>query len=345
MVDFLKHMHTLTDIALGSLLRWCELCPRKFARWRERYGQANEHNAQVPRDHWLEPGEKQAIVDYARQHPLEGYRGLTFMMIDAEVAAVAPSTTYRVLKDAGLIGRAGGRPSRKGAGFVQPLAPHEHWHVDFSYLNIGGVFYFLCAVLDGCSRMIVAWDICFAPPPGRSPLRGSLSAGCLAPLGWPTMREIDSEIVLQKAREAYPEARPRIITDQGSQFKSREFKAFIAQWQASHVMTSPYYPQSNGKLERFHQTLKDQAIRPLTPLDVEDAKRITGDFIEYYNTTRLHSAIGYIAPKDRLEGRQDQIHAARDKKLEEARSRRKVVREKLTLNTTLIHHQIHPAVA
>jgi putative transposase len=320
-VDFLKRMNTLTAIPFGNLLRWCELCPRKFARWRERYGKANEHNAAVPRDHWLEAWEKQAIIDYAREHPLDGYRSLTFMMIDADVAAVAPSTTYRVLKGADLIGRAGGKPSKKGTGFVQPLAPHEHWHVDFSYLNIGGVFYFLCAVLDGCSRMIVAWDI------------------------RPTMREIDSEIVLQKAREAFPEAKPRIITDQGSQFKSREFKSFIAQWQASHVMTSPYYPQSNGKLERFHQTLKDQAIRPLTPLDVEDAKRITGGFIEYYNTTRLHSAIGFIAPKDRLEGRHQAIHAARDKKLEDARQRRKIARQKLTQTTTRNPNLTTPAVA
>jgi transposase InsO family protein len=320
-VDFLKRMNTLTAIPLGNLLRWCELCPRKFARWRERYGKANEHNAEVPRDHWLEAWEKQAIIDYARQHPLDGYRSLTFMMIDADVAAVAPSTTYRVLKGAGLIGRAGGKSSKKGTGFVQPLAPHEHWHVDFSYLNIGGVFYFLCAVLDGCSRLIVAWDI------------------------RPTMREIDSEIVLQKAREAFPEAKPRIITDQGSQFKSREFKSFIAQWQASHVMTSPYYPQSNGKLERFHQTLKDQAIRPLTPLDVEDAKRITGGFIDYYNTTRLHSAIGFIAPKDRLEGRHQQIHATRDKKLEDARQRRKIARQKLTQTTTRIPNLTTPTVA
>jgi len=320
-VDFLKRMNTLTAIPLGSLLRWCELCPRKFARWRERYGKANEHNAEVPRDHWLEPWEKQAIISYARQHPMEGYRSLTFMMLDADVAAVAPSTTYRVLKGTGLIGGANGKPSKKGTGFVQPLAPHEHWHVDFSYLNIGGVFYFLCAVLDGCSRMIVAWDI------------------------RPTMREIDSEIVLQKAREAFPEARPRIITDQGSQFKSREFKSFIAQWQASHVMTSPYYPQSNGKLERFHQTLKDQAIRPLTPLDVEEAKRITGEFIEYYNTIRLHSAIGFIAPKDRLEGRHQQIHAARDKKLEDARERRKIARQKPTQTTTRKPNLTTPAVA
>ena len=321
MVDFLKRMNSLTDIAFGRLLRWCELCPRKFARWRERYGHAKEHNAQVPRDHWLEPWEKQAIIRYAQEHPLEGYRSLTFMMLDADVAAVAPSTTYRVLKGAGLIGRANGKPSKKGAGFVQPLTPHEHWHIDFSYINIGGTFYFLCAVLDGCSRMIVAWDI-------RT-----------------TMRAIDSEIVLQKAREAYPDARPRIISDQGAQFKSREFKAFITQWQASHVMTSPYYPQSNGKLERFHQTLKDQAIRPLTPLDLEDAKRITGDFIDYYNTTRLHSAIGFIAPKDRLEGGHELIHKARDKKLEEARHRRKLARQSLSSKPIPIQHPNLPAVA
>lgn len=321
MVDFLKHLHVLTAVPLAHLLRWCELCPRKFSRWCGRYGKSNEHNALVPRDHWLEPWEKQAIIRHAQAHPLEGYRTLSFMMLDADVTAVAPSTTYRVLKDAGLIGRACGKPSKKGTGFVQPLAPHEHWHVDFSYLNIGGIFYFLCAVLDGCSRMIVAWDI------------------------RPTMREIDSEIVLQKARETYPDARPRIISDQGAQFKSREFKHFISQWQASHVMTSPYYPQSNGKLERFHKTLKDQAIRPRTPLDLDDAKRITGDFIDYYNNTRLHSAIGYITPKDRLEGRQHAIHAARDKKLEKARHLRKIAKQSPFPTTTYQTEKTIPDVA
>lgn len=91
MVDFLKGMNSLTDIPFADLLRWCELCPRKFSRWRERYGKANEHNAPVPRDHWLEEWEKAAMIDYARQHPLEGYRSLTFMMLDAEGLEVAPS--------------------------------------------------------------------------------------------------------------------------------------------------------------------------------------------------------------------------------------------------------------
>jgi putative transposase len=320
-VDFLKRMNTLTEIPFGRLLPWLELCPRKFARWRERYGKANEHNAEVPRDHWLEPQEKEAILSYALAHPLEGYRSLTFMMLDADVAAVAPATAYRVLKAAGLIGRHKGKPSKKGTGFIQPLAPHEHWHIDFSYLNIGGTFYFLCCVLEGCSRAILAWDI------------------------RPAMREIDAEIVVQKAREAHPEARPRIISDQGSQFKSREFKAFITLWQASHVMTSPYYPQSNGKLERFHKTLKEQAIRPKTPLTLEDAKRITGDFIDYYNTQRLHSAIGYITPADRLAGRQDEIHTTRDKKLEAARERRRIARQTLPHTYPKTNSPATPAVA
>jgi putative transposase len=314
-------MHTLTAITFGRLLPWLELCPRKFARWRERYGKANEHNAAVPRDHWLEPREKEAIISYALAHPLEGYRSLTFMMLDADVAAVAPSTAYRVLKAAGLIGRAKGLPSKKGTGFVQPLAPHEHWHIDFSYINIGGTFYFLCCVLDGCSRAVLAWDI------------------------RPSMCTLDSEIVLQKARERYPGARPRIISDQGSQFKSREFKTFITLWQASHVMTSPYYPQSNGKLERFHKTLKEQALRPKTPLSLADAKRITGDFIDYYNTQRLHSAIGYITPADRLAGRQNEIHAARDKKLEAAREHRKLARQTITSIQNQTQLLTTPAVA
>jgi putative transposase len=314
-------MNTLTEISFARLLPWLELCPRKFARWRGRYGKANEHNAEVPRDHWLEPHEKQAIISYALAHPLEGYRSLTFMMLDAGVAAVAPSTAWRVLKAAGLIGRARGQPSKKGTGFVQPLAPHEHWHVDFSYINIGGTFYFLCCVLDGCSRAILAWDI------------------------RPSMTALDAEIVVQMAHERYPKARPRIITDQGAQFKSREFQTFLTLWQASHVMTSPYYPQSNGKLERFHKTLKEQAIRPKTPLSLADAKRLAGEFIDYYNTQRLHSAIGYITPADRLAGRHEQIHTARDKKLEAARERRKIARQTITPIQTLPQPLTTPAVA
>lgn len=303
MVDFLRHYHGLTGIAFVLLLGWLGLSPCKFGRWKSRYGKANEHNAMIPRDHWIEPEEQTAIVEFARQYPLEGYRRLTFMMLDRDVAAVSPATTYRVLKAAGIIGARSAPASAKGKGFVQPLAPHDHWHVDFSYLNLGGTFYYLCSVLDGCSRAILAWDI-------RA-----------------QMTEADAEIVLQRAREAHPQARPRIITDNGPQFIAKDFKEFIRVWQTTHVFTSPHYPQSNGKLERYHRTLKEQAIRPKTPLTLEDAKRIVADFIEHYNTTRLHSAIGYIAPADRIAGRHTDIFQTRDKKLETARDFRRIKRQ------------------
>jgi hypothetical protein len=98
----------------------------------------NEHNAWVPRDHWLTPAEREAIVAYHRAHAEEGYRRLTYMMLDADIVAVSPSTTYRVLRDAGVLRAWNHAPSKKGQGFQQPLAPHEHWHVDITYLRLAG---------------------------------------------------------------------------------------------------------------------------------------------------------------------------------------------------------------
>ncbi len=100
-----------------------------------------------------------AIIDFHLKNPLEGYRRLTFMMLDADIVAVSPSSVWRVLGRAGLLGKWNGKPSKKGTGFEQPLQPHEHWHVDVSYINISGTFYYLCSVLDGYSRLIVHWEM------------------------------------------------------------------------------------------------------------------------------------------------------------------------------------------
>lgn len=298
-VDFVRRWSEACELPSRRLLGWIEISERKFRDWRDRFGKVLERGWQVPRDHWLEPWEKRAIAEFAVAHPLEGYRRLCFMMLDRDVVAVSPASVYRVLKAEGLLGARWQKPTRKGTGFVQPLQPHDHWHIDFSYLKIAGTFYHLCCVLDGCSRYIVAWDI-------RE-----------------TMTEADAEIVLQRAREAHPQARPQIISDNGPQFVAKDFKEFIRVWQTTHVLTSPYYPQSNGKLERFHRTLKSSAIRPKTPLDLADARRVAGEFIEHYNQERLHSAIGYITPADRLAGRQAAIWAERDRKLAEARETRR----------------------
>ena len=100
----------------------------------------------------------------------------------------------------------------------------------------------------------------------------------------------------------------------------------------THVRTSPNYPQSNGKIERWHGTLKTECIRPGTPLSLDDARRIVGQWVEHYNTVRLHSAIDYIAPKDKLEGRAQSILAARDVKLAAAREKRRIKRQQAAKN-------------
>jgi putative transposase len=302
-VDFVRAWGDKTEIGVGRFLGWIELSTSKFYDWKQRYGKVNEHNAWVPRDHWLTEEERRQIIAFAYDHPLDGYRRQTFMMLDADVVAASPTSVWRVLHQAGLLARVNGKPSRKGTGFVQPLRPHEHWHVDVSYLNIAGTFYFLCSILDGYSRFIVHWEI-------RE-----------------KMEEGDVETIIQKAREQFPGVRPRIISDNGPQFIAKDFKEFIRICGMTHVKTSPYYPQSNGKIERFHRTIKGDCIRTQVPLSLEDARRLVANYVAHYNDTRLHSAIGYITPKDMLEGRANEILAARDRKLAEARERRKTLRQ------------------
>ena len=140
------------------------------------------------------------------------------------------------------------------------------------------------------------------------------------------MTEADIEIILQRARERFPNKKPRVISDNGPQFIAKDFKEFIRISGMDHVRTSPYYPQSNGKIERWHQSLKRECIRPKCPLSLEDARRIVDGFVEHYNTERLHSAIGYITPKDKLEGRENEIFSERDRRLHEARQLRKIRR-------------------
>jgi putative transposase len=152
---------------------------------------------------FLEDWEKQAIIGFHLKNPLEGYRRLTFMMLDADIMAVSPTSVWRVLGPAGLLSKWNGKPSKKGTGFEQPLAAHQHWHIDVSYINISGTFYYLCSILDGCSRYIVNWHL----------------------REW--MTEADIEVILERAKELHPEAKPRIISDSGPQFIAKDFKEFI----------------------------------------------------------------------------------------------------------------------
>ena len=103
-------------------MQWIGIGPSKFYAWKQRYGKVNEHNAWVPRDHWLETWEKLAIVAFHTEHPLEGYRRLTHLMMDQDVVAASPATVYRVLAEHGCFERWNRSDSKKGSGLQQPFA-------------------------------------------------------------------------------------------------------------------------------------------------------------------------------------------------------------------------------
>jgi putative transposase len=298
-VDYVRSFSERTELSARWVLEQFSIAPTQFYRWAARYGRVNTHNGQTPRDHWLRPAERAAILRYHETHAPEGYRRMTFMMLDADVVAVSPATVYRVLKAAGVLDRWSPKPSLKGTGFVQPLVPHEHWHIDISYVNLAGTFYYLCSILDGATRFLVHWE-----------LRERMTTA-------------DVETVIQRAREQYSDAHPRMISDNGPQFVAKDFKEFIRLAGMTHVRTSPYYPQSNGKLERWHQTLKVTTIRPKAPGSLDEARRLVAAFVEDYNHRRLHSAIGFVTPADMLAGRAEAIWTVRDQKLETARTRRR----------------------
>ncbi len=203
-MDYVRRWSEKTEIGVGRFIGWLGITASKFYGWRERYGKVNEHNGWIPRDFWLEQWEKEAIINFHLKNTLEGYRRLTFMMLDADIVAVSPSSVWRVLGQAGLLAKWKGKLSKKGTGFEQPLQAHQHWHIDVSYINISGTFYYLCSVLDGYSRYLVHWEIC------------------------ESMTEAEIELILQRARELFSNLSPRIISDNRRQSIARDLKSSSA---------------------------------------------------------------------------------------------------------------------
>jgi transposase InsO family protein len=221
------------------------------------------------------------------------------MMMDDDIAAVSPSTTYRVLKSMGLLNRWNKiKKSSKGNGFEQPVLVHQHWHIDIKYVNFRGTFLFLISIIDGYSRYIVHHELRM------------------------NMQEYDVEITVQRALEKYPCVKPRLITDNGSQFISKDFAEYLKQAGLQHIRTSIAYPQSNGKIERYHRTIHEECLMKKSLIDLDDARKQIANFIEYYNTKRLHSSLFYLTPDDFLNGRISEKLIERNTKLQLAKKAR-----------------------
>jgi len=185
------------------------------------------------------------------------------------------------LKQAGLTSRWPGlHGNAHKKGFEQPKRAHGQWHSDIAYLNILGTHYFFIGVLDGYSQAIIHHE-----------LRLDLTT-------------TDVEIVMERALAKLPAGsrKPLLITDNGSQYVSAQFKAYLRERDISHSRARPHHPQSNGKMERLHKSLKGECVRVTAMTDLEEARRLTAEYVEEYTTQRLHSALNYLTPADYLQG-------------------------------------------
>ena len=122
--------------------------------------------------------------------------------------------------------------------------------------------------------------------------------------------------------DKFPGVKPRIITDNGAQYISKEFKQFIKQAELEQITTSVKYPQSNGKIERFHRSINQECLRIISPVTFDDYKIYVEDYINFYNTKRLHASLSYLTPEDYLLGRKEEKLKLRETKLENAELQR-----------------------
>ena len=287
---------------MKEILKLIGIKKTKYYQWQYRTGKENSHNCVIPKGNWTLPQEKAAVINYVTQnYPVnsmflkEGYRRITYQMLDEDIVALKPSTVYRILKAAGLLNQWNTRKKAgKGLGFKQPDKPHKDWHTDIKYVNHLGTFLFLITVMDGYSRYILHHELRL------------------------NMTEYDVELTIQKAREKYPEESPNLISDNGPQYKAKEFAKYLKEIGLQHIKTSVGYPQSNGKMERFYRTLGEECLSTKSMLNLEDARSIISGFINYYNTQRLHSSLFYLTPEDFLMGRIEDRIKEREQKIQTA---------------------------
>ena len=227
------------------------------------------------------------------------YKKLTYTMIDNNIVYISASSVYRILKKHYLLGASYKEKGDAGEEYrEQPLFVHHHWHVDIAYVKIYGEFFYLIVILDGFSRYVVGWELML------------------------DMTKQSVVMFTQKVCDRYPDAKPKIIHDNGSQFVSLDFKKLLRENECIDVSTKVKHPETNGKIERFIGLVRQEALRPNSPVSLGEAKKVLASFVEYYNNRRLHSAIGYVKPVDVFTGVHREILTERKKKLAEAKKSR-----------------------
>jgi putative transposase len=256
--------------------------------------------------HSLLEEEKKTVYEMANKFPEIKHRKLAYKMQNEGMCYVSPSSVYRLLKARGLIKERETEPSepvpdsRDGG----PDNPNEQWHTDITYIRVDGSWAKLVSFLDGYSRKIVHWKLSF-----------SLSASQVS-------RVYDE--ALKKEGLLKADEKPMVISDNGPRFVGEEMTGLLEELGVDHRTIPVDHPESNGKIEVFHKTLKYEQVYLREAYDtLMEAREDIGTFIDHYNEDRLHQGINYVTPDQKHQGNAEEIIEQREQKHEEAQERRK----------------------
>jgi transposase InsO family protein len=284
------------------------IASRSYYRWLKEEAWARTRPAEPPKPvspYEALPEEKQAVLAYARKHPELRHRELAWRMVDEDVAFLSPSTVYRVLKEANLVCPWRRRTRRKKAADEKASRPDQRWSTDLMHVQVAGRVYYFVAFLDEYSRYIVHHEML----PGMD----GLSVSCAA------QKAIET---LPRGAGGKPAAPPEIRSDNGSCYISQEFRAVLQENGLGHHRIQPHCPEENGLMERANRTLRE-GLDEASPTNLLEAESLMDRIVGRYNEVRLHSALGYLPPREYYRGDPPERYEARRVKLSQARHRRR----------------------
>jgi transposase InsO family protein len=305
-MDTVEVAMTRSDQSLHWVLDHLGVPPATYYRWVERaqQGQLTDRLVVPPPLRKPLPEEEDAVKDFALAHPREGYRRLTWMMVDADVAFLKPSSVYMVLRRHDLLARwKRSEPVEGGRQPPKPTRPDQVWHTDLMYLRIGVNWYFLMAVLDGYSRYVVYHELLI------------------------TMESWRMTDVMTRALETLtprPAVLPRLVRDNGSQFIADDWREMVAYFGLKEIPIRKRHPESNGLQERFHRTTREEGLSDEQLTHYHHAVDLLAGWVAHYNTVRLHSALDYLRPIDYYRGDPEILLTERQRKLEQASEQRQI---------------------
>lgn len=266
-----------------------------FYRWYEQYQQAGVEGLQdrssQPRQIWnrIPQTIRDQVVEIALQQPELSPRELAWFITDTEGYFISESSVYRILKSYDLVTSPAFILVKAADQFKHPTKRvNEMWQTDFSQFKVvGWGFYYLSTVLDDFSRYIIAWKL----TTGMSHTD--------------VEQTLDLALATTGVKEVAVQHRPRLLTDNGAAYISGDLAEYLTQHGIQHTRGAPYHPQTQGKIERYHRSIKNVICleHHYFPWQLEQA---IGAFVQHYNTQRYHEALDNLTPADVFFGRANQ---------------------------------------